>query len=340
MKNNKTERNMGIDVLRIFCCFCIIVLHESGLIINHHMEWLSFQVIVRPALFAFAAISGYFLLNNCDISNAKKFYIKRLSTLIIPLFIYCVLIKLVGNKMDGFRFIYGINKDFFFSIVTGNYSAHLWFVYSMISLYIVTPYLKIIVDKLSDKQLFRFLLLIFFFISINPVLKYYGYNIGLSIMFAGEMTFYYILGYYLSKINFTNKYIIIITIIQIISILSIMFYLNDKLFIQTTLWTSSINMIIGVVFYFAIFGLIKKVPSAIAKIITFISARTYGIYIVHFFILQRLLSSGILKYSNSNIMYMVLFKCFIIFVIALAVTIVVDLIIINPLKKMINKFLV
>lgn len=72
MIKKDNSRNVSLDLLRIFFCYCIIVLHETGFITEYSFKWSSFQVIVRPALFAFVSISGYFLLNSCDTNNKKK----------------------------------------------------------------------------------------------------------------------------------------------------------------------------------------------------------------------------------------------------------------------------
>lgn len=338
MQKKINERNVSLDLLRIFFCYCIIILHESGFIIDYPIKWTSFQLMVRPALFAFVSISGYFLLNSCDISNTKKFYIKRLSTLVIPLVIYSILIQFAANIIDKQGFFYGFSKDFWVNIYSGRITSHLWFVYSMIALYIVTPYIKIFLDKLNNKQLIVFLVLIFFFIGINPILDYYGYGTTITIIFANSMFFYYVLGYLISKIDFTNRKIGSIAVLEIISIVSVMLYFRKQLYIQTTLWTTSIFMVIGVVFYFALAEfLTDKIPGLFNKTISFISARTYSIYIIHFFILQQLANSHTFKYTQSNAIYLVLLKSLIIFSISLVVTIIVDLLVVNSFKKINNK---
>ena len=335
-----SKRNISLDLLRIFCCFCIIALHETGNIIEYQGRWVLFQAFVRPALFAFAALSGYFVISSCDTKKVKDFYIKRLATLIIPLFVYSVLIRMAGNKMDGFRFIQGINKGFFLDIVSGIYSGHLWFIYSMIGLYLITPYLKMLLDILDNKQIIKFLAFIFIFTGILPILKYYGYNVGVNIIFNDCMLFYYILGYLLSKITFTKKNIKVISIIGIVNILVIILFLYKKPFIQSTLWTTSIHMIIGIVFYFALASLIEnKIPKVLEKPISYISARTYSLYIVHFFVLQRVGMANWFKYTRANVIPVVIIKCIIIFAISLGTAIIVDYCVVNPIKKITFKLL-
>ena len=152
------------------------------------------------------------------------------------------------------------------------------------------------------------------------------------------MFFYYVLGYLISKIDFTNRKIGSIAVLEIISIVSVMLYFRKQLYIQTTLWTTSIFMVIGVVVYFALAEfLTDKIPGLFNKTISFISARTYSIYIIHFFILQQLANSHTFKYTQSNAIYLVLLKSLIIFSISLVVTIIVDLLVVNSFKKINNK---
>lgn len=337
MKKNKT-RVVYLDLLRIFCCFCIIVLHESGLIYNHQVVWNAFQIIVRPCLLAFMSISGYFLLNERKELSVIEFYTKRLSTIVIPLVAYSILIKLATNIQYSLPLLTGFDKGLAIQIFTGKDSGHLWFVYSMIGIYLITPYLKILLNKLSNKQILSLLSVMFFFVSINPILDYYGLKLTIDIIIGNYLLFYFILGYYISRINISYKNKIIVCILELVNILSVVFFFRSFPPVQSTLYTSSIHILIGVIFYFCVFKMIGDLlKNRGGKIIAFISARTYSIYIVHYFILQYLISLNIFNYEKGNIIITVLLKCLIIFVIGLIISIIIDLLIIKPIQNLINK---
>ena len=340
MSSEKKERDYSIDILRIFCCISIIMLHESGLWYEHQFSWSSIQSIVRPCLFAFTAISGYFLLNS-NIKSYKDFYLKHFFRLILPLFIYIFLQTMYTNYLVGgtAAIFNGINFRFFYDLLTGtNWNGtHLWFVYNLIGLYLITPFLKKMLDNLKNKDIIILLGISFFFGGINPILEYYGVGFMIEFLTQGAMIFYFILGYLLSRFKYNWKYGIIITLLEIINILSILFFFRSYIPIQSVLYTFSLNMIIGILFYFYIFNLVfKNLPKILNKISKFISDRTYSIYIIHMIVLQEINKTNLFVFTRANWWYEIPLAVLIIFLISLVITSIVDVLVVSPLRKLLN----
>lgn len=57
------KREYALDILRIYCCYCIIMLHVSGHLNVNGNFWRLVQGVVRPALWCFMMLSGYFILH-------------------------------------------------------------------------------------------------------------------------------------------------------------------------------------------------------------------------------------------------------------------------------------
>ncbi len=59
-----------LDLLRIYCCICIILLHVSGMMTDYsYLGYRIIQGIERPALWAFLAITGFLVLSGKRIDN-------------------------------------------------------------------------------------------------------------------------------------------------------------------------------------------------------------------------------------------------------------------------------
>ena len=93
-KSKKVQRNLGIETLRMFLCFRIVLLHyySSKNVYILEMKKNRFQV----ACFFF--ISFYFLYPTVSQKNIKKFRI-RLERLLIPYLIYPIINWVINNAM-------------------------------------------------------------------------------------------------------------------------------------------------------------------------------------------------------------------------------------------------
>lgn len=281
------------------------------------------QTVIRPFLWVFVIISGYFLLNTSD--DISLFWRKRIKTLIIPLVVYKIILLVLYNVTVKQTLATGLNKDFIIEIWTGKQSGHLWFVYSLLGLYIITPYLRKMLIGLKTSQIVMLLSVIFFFTSVNPMLAYFGIDTTIEMPLKSVMLFYYIMGYLLSKISLSTRSFCILTIMEIINILSMVIVFRNIIWMQSTLYEASISMIISVIFFFEIFKRIR-IHGCIKKCILFLSGRTYSIYIVHLFVLQQVASRMPIQYTQRNCLYMVPIRVMCTFVVSLAICSIVYLV--------------
>lgn len=95
------KRNYSIDLLRIFCCYCIIMLHASAHLDSTGNFWRLVQGVVRPALWCFLSLSGYFILSK-PIVKWSEFYFRHLLHLLIPLVFYTFIYQLYYSNGGGY----------------------------------------------------------------------------------------------------------------------------------------------------------------------------------------------------------------------------------------------
>lgn len=321
------QRNIALDILRIFCCYCIIMLHVSAHLNINGFFWRLVQGIVRPALWCFVVLSGYFILSQ-PIKNWTNFYFTHLIHLIIPLVFYTFIYQLYYSKSVSL-----------FQIIAGDSIGHLWFVYSLIMLYIIAPFLQKLLINLNNIQLTGLLCLIFFFGRIINIMATFGFAIGIPTALIGDdKIFFFILGHWLSRIKIKANYKILIPLV-IANILYCAYTFSNPILVNGAA-DLALGMVNGCILYYLLFTKAFRTQryNDASKIIAFVSRRTYGIYLIHMLIFQYFIANEIMVLApdaHKNVWLLPL-KCLVIFVIGLAISIVMDMLICNPIQKICN----
>lgn len=298
-KSKEEKRQVYIDLLRILCCFGVIVIHVSSIYFDNYeiksINWIIsviFNIFVRFAVPVFFMISGALFLQRKEI-NIKKIYTKNILKVLIILAIWLPIYGIIS-------YVYVYNHSFpnfsaFKGIIVGllDYQYQFWFLIPLIRIYICLPLLK----KISEdrKVLKYFLVLFFVFQIIFPTFKpLIGANKYRALtLFGPELVSgyygYFLLGYYLNSVEISRKkengiYVlgIVSIIVAVLGTILISNKTGEK--IEAFLNPSAITAAIVAV---AIFILFKQKISKIKfkdkthSLITIISNCTMGIYIFH-----------------------------------------------------------
>lgn len=325
----KRERDINMDLLRIFSCFCIIGLHVSGQIENP-LLWRSIQAFVRPALWVFMALSGYYILSR-PINKWREFWFKHITGLVIPFIIYVYLYHVYYDKTFLHYDIIGLLK--------GDPIGHLWYVYTLIVLYIISPFLQKMLNALNQKQIVCLLFIMLFTSRSIDIYTALGKEFGFPVALITDCSlFFLILGYYLHEYPIKNKKIIFI--LGILNIFLCIYALSNSILVNH-ICELSVVMTIGVIFYFTVFKCINgwNISSKLKKVIGFISGRTYGIYLIHILILQIINEKQIwlLEGKVGRQIWYFLIRCLAIFVVGGVCATILDLTICKALKNILFK---
>ena len=214
--------------------------------------------------------------------------------------------------MEAFTYIdWKINIfDIIYSILTGTAFYHLWFFVLIIQLYALYPIIERIFSKFVEEN--KIILLLFILLMIQILLQILSINeiplIGTIMLFLGY-TFYFVLGMYARSIhlNFTNiekkfKYSHILFLILIFATVwgagssYIDYFVKNSL--SFTLIYNFVYAIETPVYYVSIFILCLYIALKISemnqnvftKLLTIIGNFSFGIYLIHAFILVILTS--------------------------------------------------
>lgn len=198
---NYESRQIWADILRIFCIFNVVLLHGTvgayNNFTNDIKNWYKFLYInsfTACAVPIFFMISGAFIIR--EDNNFFNTLIKRLKKITIPLFLWSFIY--IGLR----KYYIHEDIDFIKSIIKipmePQYS-HLWFMYTLCSIYFLNPIISYIYYK-ADKKILNYIIIIMGVIPL--ILKTlevsFGYNINIPAFFIGfPEVMLFILGKYI-----------------------------------------------------------------------------------------------------------------------------------------------
>lgn len=330
------KRDYGLDVLRIISCYLIIVLHVSGHYPNFAaLDYKIIQGINRPALWCFVALSGYFLFSRKIDHHFGKFYYTRIFHLFIPLLVYTWIPQIIRGENLSLAVLY---RDTV---------GHLWFVYSITAIYLLAPFIQRMLENINTKELIVLLVLMFVFGRVIPIIENLGYDTSFDNSILGNVMLYYsLLGYTMRQVDVTKNrrlYLLFGIISGLVSIALTVYTFGDVRFVKGNC-DLSLGMTMGVISGFILskwFNSMVKFPKIIEKCITFISERTYGIYILHMSVFWQFTVHNWmplnLDYTPLQRAGLLALKCLCIFLISFVVSIVFDLLFCKPIEKAMNK---
>lgn len=208
------------DALRIAAISAVVLLHvvitpPDSYINDMPLWWVT---VVYKSLFIWAApiffmLSGALLLNKEEPS--RVIYFKRLPKILLP-FMFWNLVYI------GFDLLQHPEHTFIGNLIRSISTPiiyHFWFMYVLIGLYIITPFIRPFVKKATQKELGGLIFLCFLISSILPFIsKVTGVFVEFPLPYLQGYLGFYLLGYFLQKYPLTNR---IKGLVYFLSILSV-----------------------------------------------------------------------------------------------------------------------
>lgn len=300
-----------IDLLRVTAALAVIVLHVSANLsvlksVGSSQWWLGniLNGSSRWCVPVFIMISGYLLLNPGKEQNVGPFLKRRLIRVGIPLLSWSAMYFIWDAYANGAQLTI---KEALKSILSGKPYAHLYFLFVIAGLYLITPILRKFFHSASKKDV-SYLLIISFGISIavialNNFLPSISTNFNAFTMFL-LYTCYYILGYYI-KTYISKKYsfktylamfLISLSITTVGSYCSAMYDFNNYFFSYLSPFVILMSISLFMIFISLENYLVKH--TSLSKVTSIIADSTFGIYLVHL-IVKGILEKGFLGITIS-----------------------------------------
>lgn len=296
-----SKREYSFDILRVISMCMVIIIHVSnvysrsyGFISNKSFLFsLIFNTISRISVPIFLMISGALLLER-DFN--KKKYLNRIKKFIILTIIWDI-IYLVWEY-----YYLGITYNNFYKLLLEPFRAHLWYLYTILIIYIIQPLLKIILEKSNKKIKIVLLILWLLFSTISIKISFIA-NYFTIFCYIG----YFIIGNYLYKYikkNELKKYTLPLSILIVISygisiLLNYMFSRRYNMFYNLFFAYRTPFIIIATFSFFTI--IVSNNNKKISNFIISLSDLSFGVYLIHGIFLDITVKSFIYGSINSLI---------------------------------------
>ena len=268
---------MAIDIIRIFAFVFIVFLHTLNRQFGVDV-WMGGYAIISIGVNLFIMISGYLLLDKTE--EAIVFFKKRILN-ILPLFLVFNIIYIYFGKIPIMPVLKGKTIS----------ASHFWYIYMILGLYLLTPWLQKVL-KYAEKETLFVVFLWFLCNILNPYLRYFNLaEIPFSNFPLTGFIGYYILGYFVKKYDNKLKRTSFILIIAIYVLGFLLSFLSTKYVLAVTgkrvsdfFDKNSLGTFIMTISFFAFwckFNFTKR--NNITKII---ANSTYFAFLVHLIVLN------------------------------------------------------
>lgn len=343
------------DVLRIISIFCVIVIHVASKLWKTvpilSAEWIAFTAIDSLCRFAvpvFVMVSGMFMLSPEKDRGLKDLYLKKILRILTCFIFWSAFYVFIENfsEMILHRSVPNIDcTKIIEQFISGKY--HLWFLYMIVGLYIVTPLLRKIV--LNKKDMLYFLMIWFVFCIIKncmPFIPKYrdllsgtfdAFKMSIAIEYSG----YYVLGYYLHNYTISRKMKTAANILAGLGVVAMTaltaYYSQKKSEYDDTFFEYLLPMtaFLSVSVFLPVQKICekKKTTEKFRRILGTLSKISFGVYLVHVFILECIFYICVKRLS---------LPCFVSFGIILSSTLILSTAASYILNKIpiVNKYLV
>ena len=316
MKVNQKARILSYDIIRILAISMVLMIHVSAQFVMNYpalsidFAWGNFfDSISRAAVPLFVMLSGALMLNEDRIISKSKMaaYIKGIATLLVFWsFLYAIRYSLAEPLMNGSSISW---RGIFRSFLLGY--GHLWFLYMILGLYLITPILRLFVRRENNRYVLYFIILSIIFKFSVPSIAFILNCVGLSgsllkdfvdkfnMDFVSIYVSYYLTGWYIANCPIKKHHRVFLYMLGIISVAitigctSVLCTDNPGghvLFYDI----GNINVYLyGVALFIAIFYAFYDVQLKSAHLKTAIikaSTMSFGVYVVHIFVLRHLTS--------------------------------------------------
>lgn len=323
------KRVYAFDVMRIIAALGVIVIHVASDLVGSapfcSAEYGIANVIgsiARTAVPLFIMISGALMLDENKPMLAKKPVIVAARTygvLMIWSFIYAaVFYILLPVYIPALSTVQLSREAFVCAIASGHF--HLWYLFMIIGLYLITPVLRLFIKQENRKKI-EYLLVLTITVNlafpfINYVWNFFSEEECLLSLHFSQFDFsfvrsyliYYILGWYLVNTDFTPGKRAVIYLVGVCGALATIlfsYYLSSETFKAYGFFYSygTLNVLAESVAVFVFFLVKWKQPAkaVYAKRMQSLAQLSFGVYLIHPFVLfvVEKMTKEVLQIPNS-----------------------------------------
>ncbi|MCR4788088.1 MAG: acyltransferase [Lachnospiraceae bacterium] len=290
------NRRYELDYVRTVAAIMVIMMHSICDIFIPYVEkgqpgYGTFRFVLALSLGCnalYVMLSGCLILRPSE-ESIKDFYIKRAGRVVIPTLCYYFLYMFLGypREMFGNGILEGL-KNCGKELLSGRsaYMPHMWLVYTIMGLYILAPFLRIMLRHITEGQLFGLLICGFVINVLVMYLPLAGMTFGIETPIASWIGLF-LLGYYMNT-DHAKKYYTLFMILGLVGFIAsfVMIYHDPDILYYTC--NQAPNMWLVGCGVFAFFNRFKNIFGKKNIIIGAFSKYNFSIMLVHILLLMKL----------------------------------------------------
>lgn len=287
------EKRVDFELIRAIAIAAVVFIHVASPVVNNYGESSSFSwflisiidALMRWCVPVFIMVSGALVLTKDE--SPQLFYRKRLGRIGWPLVfwfgMYWLTTALVAPPAKTFQ-------EMFHAIVFEQPYLHFYFLFIMLELALITPWLRRVVRSLTDRSL-ALLTALFLYIGVAYMTKT-TFVLYLFIPYIG----YYLYGFYVKDRTLNSRISKQITI-AVVALLAVVTVWLRYLIIQRTLVLPGIVNSLDILAYLSptmllislLMFLLLKDPAIVRRVMQLVPKKTiirlgeasFGIYLIH-----------------------------------------------------------
>lgn len=317
----KQERTLSLDITRIAAVLAVVMIHTSaGFVTSYDLgtrEFLwgnLFDSASRIGVPLFVMVSGALMLDEdrkVSVTSLLRKNIKNIGLLLaFWSALYCGIYNILFPLSRGESLHW---KQIAQSFVMGHF--HLWYLYMMIGLYLITPFLRELVTVKN-----KHLLVLFFVISLltqfsQPIFSEAAVLWGTSLdavtfvkkfhlEFFGCYTAYYLLGWYLTHIELRKKWRRLIYLAGALSLAATILYVRATGDYSNGYEYGNLFIFLYSAAVFTALNCEKKWEwnDRLKNMAAVLSRLSFGVYVVHPIFLRRY--ERLFAYTEGPLLYL------------------------------------
>ncbi len=300
------KRVYSFDVIRILATFMVIMIHTAGAFVaSPNSSFFAFTAgnffdsLSQIAVPLFLMLSGALMLDEkkeITLRKSLKYALNIFVLLCLWSVFYAVTFTFLIPLLQGQEISLNLPK-FITDCLMGHY--HMWYLYLIIGLYLVTPLLRLFVKKSNQKILLYIIILALLFRFLPPLIDVISgnlFSIRIFLDYANKFKMgylssyllYYVLGWFVTNIEISKKHRIFTYIAGVMGFsltfgLTELFIKKDPQIYDSLYSANSITIFCAAlatfVFFFYLFK--GKTFDKASGFVAYISKLTFGVYLIH-----------------------------------------------------------
>lgn len=303
------KRETELDILRLLAMLAVIWVHVGGMetgslpTSDPNCQWLIFmKSIMTWEIPVYVMISGRFFLDP-DREMPFTKILKAVGRLALAFIVWNVVYQTYYILTDAYT---GLNwKGILSQTLIGPY--HFWYLYMIVGLYLITPFLRKIAEDRKLSEYFICLFFLFMLLTKYCVkLPFVGATIesmlgSMGMKFVLGYSGYYVLGYYLRRYPLSDKWEQVLYICGAVLLLlgatanTICSVQEGAYTERFTGYTNPNTIIVAAAMYTLFTKRISKVAFSekVTQLISELSEYSFGVYLIHALLLDVFAVAGL-----------------------------------------------